>query len=79
MGGLVVWLALVLSAGFGTTSSVQKNEVAALNAGITELSRAGKYSEAIPLAQRLPANLAQAYGPSHRDVAASLIGEGVAR
>jgi CHAT domain-containing protein len=49
-----------------------KNEVAALNAGIAELSRAGKYSEAIPLAQRLLANLEQAYGPSNRDVTASL-------
>ncbi len=67
---LVAWLALVLSAGFGTPSSAQKNEVAALNAGIAELSRAGKYSDAIPLAQRLLANLEQAYGPSNRDVAA---------
>ncbi len=69
---LVAWLALVLSASFGTPASAQKNEVAALNAGIAELSRAGKYSEAIPLAQRLLANLEQAYGPSNRDVAASL-------
>jgi hypothetical protein len=75
----MVWLALVPSAGFGTTSSAQNNEVAALIAGITELSRAGKYSEVIPLAQRLPANLEQAYRPSHRDVAAALIGEGAAR
>ena len=36
---LVAWLALVLSAGFGTPASAQKNEVAALNAGIAELSR----------------------------------------
>jgi hypothetical protein len=56
---LVTWLALVLSAGFGTPASAQKNEVAALNAGIAELSRAGKYSEAIPPAQRLLANLDQ--------------------
>jgi hypothetical protein len=56
---LVTWLALVLSAGFGTPASAQKNEVAALNAGIAELSRAGKYSEAIPPAQRLLANLEQ--------------------
>jgi tetratricopeptide (TPR) repeat protein len=46
--------------------------VAALNARIAELSRAGRYSEAIPLAQRLLANLEQAYSPSNRDVAASL-------
>jgi Tetratricopeptide repeat len=69
---LMAWPALVLNVGFGAPSSAQKNEVAALNAGIAELSRAGKYSQAIPLAQRLLANLEQAYGPSNRDVAAAL-------
>jgi hypothetical protein len=54
---LTVWLALVLSAGFGTPASAQKNEVAALNAGIAELSRAGKYSEA-PRQQLMPAEQA---------------------
>jgi len=69
---LMLWLALVANAGFGASSLAQKSETAALNAGITELSQAGKYSEAIPLAQRLPANLEQAFGLSNRDVAAAL-------
>jgi hypothetical protein len=46
--------------------------VAARSAQIAELSRAGKYSEAIPLAQRLLADLEKTVGPDHRDVAASL-------
>jgi hypothetical protein len=54
---LTVSLALVLSAGFGTPASAQKNEVAALNAGIVELSRAGKFSEA-PRQQLMPAEQA---------------------
>ena len=44
----------------------------ARNAQIAELSRAGKYSEAIPVAQRLLADMETAHGPVHRDVAASL-------
>jgi hypothetical protein len=69
---LMVWLALVTSAGFSAPSSAQKNEVASLNARIAELSRAGKYSEAIPLAQRQLESLEKTYGPLNRDVAASL-------
>jgi CHAT domain-containing protein/Tfp pilus assembly protein PilF len=68
---LIVSLALVASACLSAPSFAQ-NETAALNARITELSRAGKYSEAIPLAQRLVANLEKAHGPFNRDVAASL-------
>jgi tetratricopeptide (TPR) repeat protein len=69
---LMAWLALVASVCFGTPSLAQKSEVAALNTRITELSRAGRYSEAIPLAQRLLSNLEKAHGPFNRDVAASL-------
>jgi hypothetical protein len=69
---LMVWLALVASACLTTPSSAQKSEVAALNAKIAELSRAGKYSQAIPLAQRLVANQEKTNGPSGRDLAASL-------
>ena len=53
-------------------SSAQKSDAAARSAQISELSRAGKYSEAVPLAQRLLADMEQAHGPDHRDVAASL-------
>lgn len=67
-----VWLALVTTCCFSAPSLAQKNETAALTAEITELSRAGKYSEAIPRAQRLLANFEKSFGPDHRDVAASL-------
>jgi CHAT domain-containing protein/Tfp pilus assembly protein PilF len=73
---LTLWLAL--SAGVGVTApssaqKIQKNiDVSARSAQIAELSRAGKYSDAIPLAQRFLADLEKAYGPDHRDVAAAL-------
>jgi CHAT domain-containing protein/Tfp pilus assembly protein PilF len=69
----VVWLALVATCCLSAPSFAQKqkNETAALIAEIAELSRAGKYSEAIPLAQRLLANLEKSSG-ADRDVAASL-------
>ena len=69
---LMLWLTLVMSPCLSAPSAAQKNETAALSARIAELSRAGKYSEAIPLAQRQLANVEKAYGPVHRDVAASL-------
>ena len=70
--GLILSLALIASLGMTAPSSAQKIDITARNAQITELSRSGKYSEAIPLAQRLLADLEKAYGPEHRDVAASL-------
>jgi CHAT domain-containing protein/Tfp pilus assembly protein PilF len=67
-----MWLALATSAWLNGPSSAQKGGASPLTAQIAELSRAGKYSEAIPLAQRLLANMEKTYGPVHRDVAASL-------
>jgi CHAT domain-containing protein/Tfp pilus assembly protein PilF len=69
---LIASLALVASIYLGAPAFAQSETTAALNARITELSRAGKYSEAIPLAQRLVASLEKAFGPDNRDVAASL-------
>src|SRR5258708_12233616 len=69
---LMVWLTLVASTCLSVPSSAQKNEVAALSARIAELSRAGKYAEAIPLAQRQLESLEKANGPFNRDVAAAL-------
>ena len=69
---LAVGAALVMSACLGAPSSAQKSDVAVLSARIAELSRSGKYSEAVPLAQGLLANLEKAYGPFNRDVAAAL-------
>jgi hypothetical protein len=69
---LTASLVLVASVYFGAPSFAQKSEVAALNARITELNRAGKYSEAIPQAERLVAILEKAHGPVDPDVAAAL-------
>jgi tetratricopeptide (TPR) repeat protein len=69
---LTMWLALIASVCITAPSSAQKSDATARSAQIAELSRAGKYSEAIPLAQRLLADMEKAYGPVHRDVAASL-------
>ena len=69
---LTLWLALIAGVGMTSSLSAQKADAASRSAEIAELSRAGKYSEAIPLAQRLLADMEQAHGPVHRDVAASL-------
>jgi hypothetical protein len=69
---LTLWLALTASVCVTAPSSAQKNGVAARGAQIAELSRAGKYSEAIPLAQQLLADMEKAHGPVDRDVAAAL-------
>ena len=71
---LVLTLGLALLAGvcLSASSWAQKIDIAARSSAIAELSRAGKYTEAIPLAQRLLADLERAYGPFNGDVAASL-------
>jgi tetratricopeptide (TPR) repeat protein len=46
--------------------------VAALDKRVAELRQAGKFSEAIPLAQRALANREKALGPDHLDVAHAL-------
>jgi CHAT domain-containing protein/Tfp pilus assembly protein PilF len=65
---LSVCLALLTSACLGTPSSAQG--LAAQSAKIAELSRAGKYAEAIPLAQAMVANLEK--GPAGRDLGGAL-------
>src|ERR1700743_814126 len=69
---LTMGLALVASACLGASSFAQKSDTAALSARIAELSRTGKYSEAIPLAQRQVANLEKSSGPVSRDFAGAL-------
>ena len=69
---LLAALALLTSTGLSAPSSAQKGETTALSAKINELSRAGKYSEALPLAQGQLQTLEKKYGPVHRDVAAAL-------
>ena len=65
-------LALGMSAGPSAPSCAQKGEVAATSAKIAELSRAGKYAEAVPLAQGQLESLEKKYGPFNSDVAGAL-------
>jgi CHAT domain-containing protein/Tfp pilus assembly protein PilF len=67
---VMLWLALGASACFAAPASA--GETAALSARITELGRAGKYTEAIPLAQRQLETMEKKFGPINRDVAAAL-------
>jgi CHAT domain-containing protein len=69
---LLAGLALFASTCLNAPSLAQKSETAALSAKINELSRAGKYSEALPLAQSQLQTLEKKYGPVHRDVAGAL-------
>jgi CHAT domain-containing protein/Tfp pilus assembly protein PilF len=69
---LTLGLALIASACLGNSCFAQKNDTAALSARIAELSHAGKYSEAIPLAQRQVADLEKSSGPINRDLAGAL-------
>jgi tetratricopeptide (TPR) repeat protein len=48
------------------------DEAAALNQQVTQLYNQGRYSEAIPLAQRVLTMCEKAFGPDHPDVATSL-------
>jgi tetratricopeptide (TPR) repeat protein/CHAT domain-containing protein len=52
--------------------TAQQDEAAALNNRVAELNRAGKFSEAIPLAQRALAIKEEVLGPDHPDVATTL-------
>ncbi|MEI9926054.1 MAG: CHAT domain-containing tetratricopeptide repeat protein [Bradyrhizobium sp.] len=69
---LTLGVALVVAACFSAPSSAQKIDIAARSSAINELSRAGKYSQAIPLAQQLLADLEKARGPSDADVAGAM-------
>jgi CHAT domain-containing protein/tetratricopeptide (TPR) repeat protein len=65
-------LALALCAGVCMTAPSSAQGVAARGAQIEALSRAGKYTEAIPLARQLLADMEKAHGPVDRDVAGAL-------
>jgi CHAT domain-containing protein/Tfp pilus assembly protein PilF len=67
-----VLLALIGSVQLAGPSLAQQSAAAALNARITELQRAGRYAEAIPLAQRLVVIEEKKFGPLHRDFSAAL-------
>ena len=65
----LVCVALLVSVGLSTPSSAQG--LAAQSAKIAELGRAGKYAEAIPLAQAMVASLEKG-PPTSRDLAGAL-------
>jgi CHAT domain-containing protein/Tfp pilus assembly protein PilF len=69
---LAVTLCLALAGATGPAipSWAQKNDLAAQSARIDELSRAGKYADAVLLAQAMVANLEK--GPPSRDFAGAL-------
>src|SRR5689334_3417717 len=67
---LLLGLALATSACLVTPALAQN--VSAQTNKIIELNRAGKYSEALALAQKTLADAEKAHGPVHRDVAAAL-------
>jgi CHAT domain-containing protein/tetratricopeptide (TPR) repeat protein len=71
-GHLIVAALLVANVFSSLPSFAQQDEIAALNAKIAELHRAGKYAEAIPLAHRALAIYEKALGPNHSDLAPGL-------
>ena len=70
--GVIVLAALVCWAAGAPSFAQGGDPTAALQARVNELDRLGKYSEAIPLAQRVLALREKALGPNHIGVAAAL-------
>src|SRR5262249_6035303 len=71
--GVVLALAGVLLASAGSISLAQPaDEASELDRRVAELYRAGRYSDAIPLAQRLLAIRERALGPNHPGLAVTL-------
>jgi tetratricopeptide (TPR) repeat protein len=68
---IVAAMLVVISPGC-PPAMAQQDEAAALNKRLTELYQAGRFSEAIPLADRALAIREKALGPDHPDVATSL-------
>jgi hypothetical protein len=73
---LIFSVCLVLLSGtcLSTASLAQKGDVAALSAWINELGRAGKYAEAVALAQGQLESLEKRFGPAHREVGRTVAG-----
>jgi CHAT domain-containing protein/Tfp pilus assembly protein PilF len=72
--GFILATALMVNSFAGAPAIAQQDEAAALNERVVELSGAGKFSEAIPLARRALEINEKALGLDHPDVAASLNG-----
>src|SRR2546423_2636566 len=70
--GLVAATMLIANVFSSVPSNAQNDEASALNQKVIELYSAGKYAEAIALAQRALAIREKALGADHPDVATSL-------
>jgi CHAT domain-containing protein/tetratricopeptide (TPR) repeat protein len=70
--GFILAAMLMVISFAGAPATAQQGEANALDARMDELYRGGKFSEAIPLAERVLAIREKALGPDHPDVARSL-------
>jgi tetratricopeptide (TPR) repeat protein len=70
--GQIVAVTLTMDAAIMAPAFSQRGDAAALTARVIALYRAGKFAEAVPLAQRALATTEKALGPNHPDLAASL-------
>jgi tetratricopeptide (TPR) repeat protein len=70
--GFILATMLIVISSAGAPAIAQQDEAAALDKRVGELLRAGKFSEAIPLAQHALAIQEKALGPDHPDVAMSV-------
>jgi tetratricopeptide (TPR) repeat protein len=70
--GFILAAMLMVNSFAGAPAMAQQNEAAALDNRVEALYRAGKFSEAVPLAQQALAIREKALGPDHPDVAKSL-------
>ncbi|KRR26131.1 hypothetical protein CQ14_26960 [Bradyrhizobium lablabi] len=67
-----VCLALLSGTCLSAPSLAQKGDLAAVSAKVNELSRAGKYAEAVALAKEQVESLEKRFGPVNREVGAAL-------
>jgi CHAT domain-containing protein len=70
--------ALLAGTCLSAPSFAQKGDAAALSIKIRDLGRAGKYAEAVALAQQQVESLEKKYGPAHRDFGSALSNLGYA-
>ena len=71
LGTVVVFAAAFLFGNPAIVSAQQTDEANELNKKVIELYNAGRYADAIPIAQRVLAILEKTFGRDHPDVARS--------
>jgi hypothetical protein len=69
---LIATAVLVLTFWFAPPSLAQSSAADELNKSVIELNQAGRYAEAVPLAQQVLTIREKALGPDHPDVATAL-------